>query len=153
MDEHVPAPGGVLEGESEVVDAVLAANRVFVAVATNALAGIEPQVTLPQFRTLVLLDQRGSMTMTELAQALGVVRSTATRMCDRLVAKRLVRRAVDRTNRRRVVLSMLAGGRELIAESTRRRTAEITRLLAAISADDQERLADSLRLLVTVAGP
>lgn len=153
MDEPVPAAVDVLQGQAAVVDAVLAANQVFVAVATNALVGIDPEVTLPQFRTLVLLDQYGSMTMTQLADALGVVRSTATRMCDRLVAKRLIRRAVDPANRRRVVLRLLAGGRDLIAESTRRRTAAITDLLDTISPADQARLADSLRLLIAAAGP
>lgn len=152
MDERADATAEVFEGQAEVVDAVLAANRVFVTVATNALVSIEPEVTLPQFRVLVLLDQRDSMTMTQLADALGVVRSTATRMCDRLVVKKLIRRAVDRTNRRQVTLSLLADGRRLIAESTQRRTSEVTRLLATIPRDDRERLAESLRLLVTAAG-
>ncbi len=143
--------GTVLQGQSDVVDAVLAANRVFVAVASRALAGTAPQVTLPQFRTLVLLDAHASMTVAQLADELGVVPSTATRMCDRLVTKKLIRRSLDRSNRRQMSLSLLPAGRALIAASTRRRKHEIARLLAAIPAQDQTRLADSLNILVAAA--
>lgn len=63
----------MLAGQADIVDAVLAANRVFVAVAAGALAGLEPEVTLPQFRALVLIDIHRSMTVAQLADALGVV--------------------------------------------------------------------------------
>lgn len=137
--------------QAEVVEAVLAANRLFVAVATSALAGLAPDVTLPQFRALVLLDQHGSMTVTALAGALGVVRSTATRMCDRLVAKGLIHRAVDRRNRRCVTVRLARPGRELIAESTARRRVELARILDVLPPADQGRVAEALRLLVTAA--
>jgi DNA-binding MarR family transcriptional regulator len=149
------APGDdatrVIEGQAAVVDAVLAASRVFVAVASNALAGTAPEVTLPQFRALVLLEQHRTLTVAQLAGELGVVPSTASRMCDRLVAKKLVRRSVDRANRRQVNLSLQPAGRTLIDESTRRRKQEIARLLRHLPRADQDRLAESLALLVTAA--
>lgn len=141
----------VLGGQAEVVDAVLAASRVFVAVASEALAGSSPEVTIPQFRALVLLEAHKSMTVAELADQLGVVPSTATRMCDRLVTKRLVTRATDRTNRRQVTLSLRPEGRALIAESTRRRKERIEKLLASIPQQDQTDLVKALRLLVQAA--
>jgi DNA-binding MarR family transcriptional regulator len=138
-------------GQDAVVGAVLAASRVFVAVASNALVGTRPQVTLPQFRALVLLEQHGGLSVASLAAELDVVPSTASRMCDRLVNKKLVRRSVDRSNRRQVTLRLLPAGRALIAESTRRRKLEIARLLSSVSPADQERLAASLGLLVAAA--
>ncbi|HET9967199.1 MAG TPA: MarR family transcriptional regulator [Streptosporangiaceae bacterium] len=141
----------VLEGQADVVDAVLAASRVFVAVASNAIAETAPDVTLPQFRALVLLDIHGPMTVAHLAEALSVAPSTASRMCERLVAKKLIRRAVDRSNRRQVRLGLRAEGRALIAASTRRRRQEIARLLRAIRPADQARLAAALRVLVQAA--
>ena len=141
----------VLEGQADVVDAVLAASRLFVAVASNALAGLMPEVTLPQFRAMVLLEARGAMTVAELAAELGVAPSTASRMCDRLVAKKLVRRTLDPANRRRVRLTLHTAGRELIAASTKRRKLQITRLLKTIPAKEQDRLAAALQVLVTAA--
>lgn len=141
----------MLAGQADVVDAVLAANRVFVAVAAGALANLEPEITLPQFRALVLIDIHRSMTVAELAEALGVVPSTATRMCDRLVSKELVDRTVDSANRRQLTLTLRAEGRALIAQSTRRRKREINRLLKSIPPEAQADLAKSLGALVQAA--
>lgn len=141
----------VLEGQAAVVDAVLAASRVFVAVASNALAGVRPEVTLPQFRMLVLLEGRGPMTVAELAEELGVVPSTTSRMCDRLVAKKLIRRTLDRRDRRRMRVTLSATGRDLIAASTRRRKQQIARLIKAIPVSEQERLTAALDVLVAAA--
>lgn len=141
----------VLAGQADIVDAVLAANRVFVAVAAGALANLEPEVTLPQFRALVLMDMQESMTVAELAEAMDVVPSTATRMCDRLVAKELVDRAVDGANRRQMTLTLRPEGRALIAQSTRRRKREVNRLLKSIPAEKQADLAAALGLLVHAA--
>lgn len=150
---RVPAEDAsvVLAGEGEIVDAVLAASRVFVAVASRALAGSQPEVTLPQFRMLVLLDAHGSMSVAQLAEALGVVPSTVTRMCDRLVAKKLVRRELDPASRRQMNVTLRAAGSSLIAESTRRRKKEISQLLGAIPPDEQHHLAEALRVLVRAA--
>ena len=141
----------VLEGQADVVDAVLAAGRVFVAVASNALASLSPEVTLPQFRALVLLEGRSVMTVAELAEELGVAPSTASRMCDRLIAKKLIRRTQDRSNRRRVRLTLQPAGRELITASTRRRTQQINKLLKSIPHTEQQRLATALGVLVAAA--
>lgn len=141
----------VLAGQADIVDAVLAANRVFVAVAANALADVEPEVTMPQFRALVLIDMHESMTVAHLADALGVVPSTATRMCDRLISKQLLERATDSSNRRQVTLTLRREGRALIEASTAQRTREINALLTSIPADLQSQLAASLSLLVQAA--
>ena len=73
----------------ELVDAVLGASRALVAVAARSLADVAEDVTLPQYRFLIELASRGPQRLADLATALGVDRSTATRMCDRLVRKRL----------------------------------------------------------------
>jgi len=80
-----------------------------------------------------------------------VVPSTATRMCDRLVGKKLVRRTVDRSDRRQVTIAVAEAGRQLIAESTRRRRRELARILDALAPDEQDRVAAALRLLVDAA--
>ncbi|MGH3283480.1 MAG: MarR family winged helix-turn-helix transcriptional regulator [Streptosporangiaceae bacterium] len=71
----------------ELVDTVLAASRALVAVAARSLAAAGDEVTLPQYRALVVLAARGPQGTAELAAALAVNPSTATRMCDRLVRK------------------------------------------------------------------
>jgi len=135
-----------------LVDAVLSASRVLVAVAARSLGDAAEEVTLTQYRTLVVLASRGPQRVAALAQALDVTPSTATRMCDRLVRKGLVHRRHDREDRRQVRLSLAAEGRQLVDAVTERRRREITSLLAAVPADQRTALVDSLQRLAAAAG-
>ena len=118
--------------DEEVVDAVLRASRVLVAVAARSLAAIDHDVTLPQYRALVVLAGRGPLRPTELAEALAVHPSTITRLCDRLVAKRLVQRATSPANRREVSIRLTTKGRRLVDAVTDRRRHEIAAIAAGI---------------------
>jgi DNA-binding MarR family transcriptional regulator len=136
----------------ELVDTVLAASRALVAVAARSLAAAADEVTLPQYRALVVLAARGPQGTAELAAALAVNPSTATRMCDRLVRKGLVRRHRQTGDRRSVRITLTAPGRDLVAEVTRRRRAELTRLLAALPPDQHEPVITAFRAFAGAAG-
>jgi DNA-binding MarR family transcriptional regulator len=136
----------------ELVDSVLAASRALVAVAARSLADAGDEVTLPQYRALVVLAARGPQGTAELAAALAVNPSTATRMCDRLVRKALVRRHRQAGDRRSVRIALTAPGRDLVAEVTRRRRAELTRLLRALPADQHEPVTAAFRAFAAAAG-
>ncbi len=94
----------------ELTEAVLTASRALVGVAARSLAAAADDVTLPQYRALVVLAARGPQRVGDLAESLGVHPSTATRLCDRLVDRRLVRRAIDRTNRRETTIALSRQG-------------------------------------------
>ncbi|MDF2261330.1 MarR family transcriptional regulator [Streptantibioticus ferralitis] len=64
----------------------MAASRLFVAISARALADIDPSLTLPQLRTLVVLESQGPVKLAALASVLGVNPSTAMRMIDKLEA-------------------------------------------------------------------
>ena len=84
----------------EITDAALYACRGSWSRSARSLAGVADQVTLPQYRTLVVLAAKGPQSLRELAAVLDVHTSTAT-PCDRLVRKRLIRRRQGRQDRRR----------------------------------------------------
>src|SRR5664279_4335165 len=97
-----------------IVDAVLSASRVLVAIAARSLADAGEQVTLTQYRSLVILASRGPQSMAALAEAVAFTPPTASRLCQRLVRKGLVRRRTDRHDRRQVRLALTEAGRDLI---------------------------------------
>ncbi len=136
----------------ELVDTVLAASRALVAVAARSLAAAGDEVTLPQYRALVVLAARGPQGTAELAAALEVNPSTVTRMCDRLVRKGLVRRYRQAGDRRSVRIALTGAGRDLVAEVTRRRRAELARLLAALPPGQHEPVIAALRAFAAAAG-
>lgn len=137
---------------SSLVDAVLSASRVFVAVAARSLADTAEEVTLAQYRTLVVLASRGPQTLAGLASNLEVAPATATRMCDRLVRKGLIRRAHERGDRRTVRLDLTSSGRSLVDTVTRRRRKEIQAILKSVPIAEQSELVRSLSRFAELGG-
>jgi DNA-binding MarR family transcriptional regulator len=139
-------------GRDEVVEAVLSASRALVAVAARSLAGAEGEVSLPQYRALVVLASRGAQRPSDLAEELGVHSSTAGRMCERLVRKELVQRDRSPEDRRTVVLTLTERGRALVDDVTGRRRAEISRLVRRVPVADRGQLVSGLQALSRAAG-
>ncbi len=137
---------------SSLVDAVLSASRVFVAIAVRSLADTSEEVTLAQYRTLVVLASRGPQTLAGLAANLEVTPATATRMCDRLVRKGLIHRTHERSDRRAVRLDLTTSGKELVDAVTRRRRREIRLLLKTVPVVEQSALVHALNLLTQLGG-
>jgi DNA-binding MarR family transcriptional regulator len=113
---------------------------------------VADQVTLPQYRALVVLAAKGPQSLRELAEVLDVHTSTATRMCDRLVRKRLVRRRQSRQDRREVVLDLTPPGRDLVVEVAGRRRSEIARIVARVPRDQRHALVSALTAFGRAAG-
>jgi DNA-binding MarR family transcriptional regulator len=137
---------------SAVVEAVLGASRVLVAVAARSLADVGEEVTVQQYRALVVLASRGPQRVQSLAEALAVTPSTATRMCDRLVRKGLVRRRTARSDRREVRITLTGAGQDLVNDVTCRRRAEISQILAKVPLSDQAAIVDLFDKLAAAAG-
>lgn len=136
-----------------VTDAVLLSSRALVAVASRSIAAVDEAVTLPQFRALVVLDRDDvGLNVGELAHELRIQPSTATRLCDRLVRRRLARRRVNPDNRREVTILLTAAGRELVADVTRRRRREIASIMAKVPASQRAAIIEALTAFREAAG-
>jgi DNA-binding MarR family transcriptional regulator len=147
-----PSDSGPSALPDSVIDAVLTASRVLVAVAARSLADAAEEVTLTQYRTLVVLASRGPQNLAGLAEAVGVTPATATRMCDRLVRKDLIRRRTERDDRRQLRVVLTENGRALVDAVTDRRRREIERIVSEIPPEEQVVLVQALGRLATAAG-
>ncbi|MGH3097240.1 MAG: MarR family winged helix-turn-helix transcriptional regulator [Streptosporangiales bacterium] len=136
----------------DLVDATVAASRALVGVAARSLAGMSEDVTLPQYRVLVLLASRGPQRVVDLAHSLDVNPSTATRMCDRLKRKELVDREPVPGDRRAVRLVPTESGAALVRAVMRRRRTEVGRILDKMSAAQRREVADGLTFFAEAAG-
>jgi DNA-binding MarR family transcriptional regulator len=136
----------------EIIESLLLASRAMVALAGRTLAELDPDVTLPQSRALIVLASRGPQRVTDIATDLGVAPSTATRMCDRLVRKGLIRRYRSAANRREVRLSLTPSGQSLVRDLAKRRRAELARYVEAIPADAYGHVTSALQSFSSAAG-
>jgi DNA-binding MarR family transcriptional regulator len=140
------------ESVDSVVDAVLSSSRVLVAVAARSLSEIAEEVTLTQYRTLVVLASRGPQNLAGLAEAVAVTPATATRMCDRLVKKKLIVRQSEQDDRRQIRLALTKKGRQLVGAVTDRRRREIEAIVSSIAPKEQIVLVQALSRFAAAAG-
>ena len=146
------AAGATPDEQEPLVEALLAASRALVALAARSLADLDVDVTLPQYRTLVVIATRGPQRVVDIAGELRINPSTGTRMCDRLVRKGLVTRARSTTDRRTVWLDLTPTGRDLVDAVTRRRRDELVQVVATMSEQGHEPLATALRAFTAAVG-
>lgn len=133
-------------------DALLTASRALVGVAARSLAGRAEEITIPQFRALIILAERGPLRPVDLAGSLSVASSTVTRLCDRLVRKSLIARDRTEADRREVQLSLTPAGRRLIDEVTGARRDEIERILTRVPLARQRAIVEALEFFGAAAG-
>jgi DNA-binding MarR family transcriptional regulator len=136
----------------ELTDAILTASRLLIAVSARSLAAVEETLTLPQFRMLVLLEGRGPMKLTALADLLEVNPSTAKRMIDRLITSGMVDRAQNPASRREVVVVATAEGRRVVSEAMTRRRAEISTIVARMPEHLRHGLVEALTAFTEAGG-
>jgi DNA-binding MarR family transcriptional regulator len=134
------------------VDAVLAACRGLVAISVRSLASVEGVVDATQLRALVVVASRGSVSLGELAAGAGLTLSTASRLCDRLVAGGLMHRQDDPANRRQLVLTLTQDGKRVVKQVTDSRRRAIEPLLRALPEGRRRVLADALEELMEAGG-
>ncbi|MFF4879331.1 MarR family winged helix-turn-helix transcriptional regulator [Micromonospora sp. NPDC000668] len=121
------------------------------ALVTRSLAGLEPEVTVSQYRVPDLLESRGPQRMAEVAASLNVRPSSASRQCSRLERRHVVSRRSGATDRREVYLHLTAAGGRLLAEITDRQRAALADPASALSSVSVDVLIAALHSLSAAA--
>ncbi len=141
------------EPDTDQINALMEASRVFVALSVRSLAATSDTVTLLQPRVLVVLASQGSTNLSALAETVGVHVSNASRTCEALVKMGLVDRRDDPDDRRNVILAVRDQGRQVVDNVLNRRRELLADLLGHLSAADREAMVGPLQRLVEAAGP
>jgi len=108
-------------------------------------------LTMPQFRLLLVLALRGGAASHDLAESMGVSLATITGIVDRLAAQELVTRREDPRDRRVRRVELTAAGRGLVDDIAAAGTASQRRLLDRLSLDDLAILERAFGLLADAA--
>lgn len=138
--------------DSALLDDALTASRALLGAVARSLAGALDQVTLPQFRVLVLLATRGPQRSGDLARAVGVHPSTFSRSADRLVAGGWVRRVDNPESRREVLVELTPQGADLVDDVTARRRRELAEVLGRATPEQRDRARAGFAAYARAAG-
>jgi DNA-binding MarR family transcriptional regulator len=123
----------------------MVASRTINALIVRSLARADSSLSVPELRVMVILTRADRASLTEVAERLGVNASNASRACDQLVKRKLIKREEDPVDRRRVVLALSASGRRVVRRVMDRRRELLEDIVAGMSAKDQNALMDALR--------
>ena len=135
-----------------ITDALLTASRLLVAISARSIAHVDETITIPQFRTLVILSNRGPMNLATLAGVLDVQPSTTGRMVDRLVGAGLIDRQTNPASRRELLAALTTRGREVVRRVTAYRRDEIARIVEAMPPPERRGLVRALAAFTAAGG-
>lgn len=138
--------------DTATVEATLVASRALLGVVARSLSGVLQEISLPQFRVLVILSTHERLRIGRLAEQLHMNRSTFSRVIDRMTSKGWVRRVPSSDSRREVLVEITDSGAAIVSEVTERRRQEIARILERMPVHDQRELMDALNRFSLAAG-
>jgi DNA-binding MarR family transcriptional regulator len=110
-------------------------------------------LSVPQFRTLTFLRRTPGASLSAVAEHVGVVLSSMSKLVDGLVARGLVTRTVAADDRRRVTLDLTADGHAALDLARRATLARLEERLAYLSAGEQADVLQALKALQAVFRP
>jgi DNA-binding MarR family transcriptional regulator len=136
----------------EDADIALAALRVMISIGDSTLAKVTDRLTLTQFRALRIVTEQTPVTITRVAQGLGMNPSSVTRACDRLVTLDLLQRAQNPLNRRETLLAPTAGGRQIVDRVDHDRRAVLDGVLDGLEPSARKEVVAALQMFTEAAG-
>jgi DNA-binding MarR family transcriptional regulator len=131
----------------EFVEALDGAQARLRSVADRALGELGGGITATQLRLLDRLDRLGESRLIDLADALSIAPSTATRLCDALADRDLIVRHRRGHDRRELQIHLTEAGTALLASVRARTLAGWESALGRVSAHERRRAAGILRRL------
>lgn len=103
-----------------------------------------------QLFVLIAIGYRGRLTVSELAEHLGVSLSAVTGLTDRLVRLRLVERHRDEGDRRLVFVELTKEGEQTVEDFVQQRKRLVARYFDGTSLEEVERVADAMEKLLAI---
>ncbi|MEV4820997.1 MarR family transcriptional regulator [Micromonospora sp. NPDC049274] len=103
------------------------------------------RVSGAQLRAVMVVEQHDGINLRRLATRLDMLLSSASRLCDRLVAAGMLEREPGRFDRREISLHLTPEARRLLAELRADRQGRIAAVLAAMTPAGRAALVDGMR--------
>ena len=110
-----------------------------------------PRLSWPQLNALIVVEQQQGINLRGLAGQLKMILSSASRLCDRLVAAGLVERVPGRVDRREIALYLTPSSRQLLDELRVARREILSEVLDRMSATGRAALVRGLTEFASIA--
>ena len=105
------------------------------------------ELSMPQFRTLRILQRHPELSLSDLAEHLGLTLASASKMVDVLVKHGLVNREASVSDRRKIVLQLNEAGRETLEAVWLATRTRLTAMLSTLEDSDRAAVVQAMRAL------
>lgn len=144
----------VLKAEDECVALVLETVPHVMGVFRAEMRKHKPaDMSVPQFRTLIYLHKHHGVSLSEVAEHMGLTLPSASKLIDGLVKKIFVAREVSPEDRRRATLSLTAEGQAALQRVRHDALAQMASMLATLNEDERIVMTHAMRILQRVVTP
>jgi len=143
-------PGAGLGGGE--VGALENLTRALVGITLQSLEVLGEEVSLPQFRLLLVASSLGRVPSSRLAEAATLPASSVTRLADRLEAAGLLVRGADPRSRSIVTIEVTAAGQDLVARVVERRHGLLAAILERMPAGERAAVTRAARRFTELSG-
>lgn len=131
--------------ETSMAAALDAAAAALLGIWESAREGTANRVSGAQLRAVMVVEQYDGINLRRLATRLDMLLSSASRLCDRLVAAGMLEREPGRFDRREISLHLTPEARRLVAELRADRQGQIAAVLAGMSQEGRDALLHGMR--------
>lgn len=108
------------------------------------------ELSLPQFRTLHILQRHPGSSLSQLAARLDLTLASASKLIDVLVKHDLVFREASQTDRRKIVLLLTEYGSNTLATVEQSTHARLIDVLSALPEDEQQIITHAMHTLQSI---
>jgi len=112
-----------------------------------------PGLSIPQFRTLVFLNRNEGVSLSEVANHIGLTLPSASKIINALVARKLVIRSELLKDRRYNSLKLSKLGCNALIKAQRGTASSLAEKLIALSPSQQEMVEETMRTLGSIFAP
>lgn len=113
----------------------------------------QAELTVPQFRTLIFLSHHDGITLSKLAEHLGLSTPAVSRMVETLVKRGLTLRKGGTDDRRRIQLSLTAKGKKVFETAHGATQIAVAQTLRTVPNKELPRISWALRVLSDLFAP
>jgi DNA-binding MarR family transcriptional regulator len=106
-----------------------------------------PSFTVAEFRTLAFVNRNPGVSLSEVAEHIGIEAPTASKMVESLFQRGLLKRETDPSDRRRLQLSILPKGKRSVDTAIEHTRGFLAERLGHLSAEEQTAILRAMDLL------
>ena len=104
-------------------------------------------LSVPQFRALIFLHHHCDVSLSEVAEQLGLTLPSASKLVNGLVKRELVTRQISAEDRRRAVIALTSAGRSTLQTVWKHAVAHLTEHFSVLSEDERQEVMRAMWIL------